>query len=93
MPMGFLMALLGAALAVILSGIGSAIGVGLAGQAASGIMSEDPEKFGCHRKGDGSGFVPFLAAGNLLPVVREAQAHGPLHEPPDKQCQDQSKYE
>jgi len=40
------MALLGAALAVILSGIGSAIGVGLAGQAASGVMSEDPEKFG-----------------------------------------------
>ncbi len=46
MPLGFLMALLGAALAVILSGIGSAIGVGLAGQAAAGIMSEDPEKFG-----------------------------------------------
>jgi len=46
MPLGFLTALLGAALAVILSGIGSAIGVGLAGQAASGVMSEDPEKFG-----------------------------------------------
>ena len=34
------------ALAVVLAGIGSAIGVGLAGQAASGIMSEDPGKFG-----------------------------------------------
>jgi len=29
-----------------ISGIGSAIGVGLAGQAAGGVISEDPEKFG-----------------------------------------------
>ena len=29
-----------------MGGIGSAIGVGLAGQASSGVMSEDPEKFG-----------------------------------------------
>jgi V/A-type H+-transporting ATPase subunit K len=40
------MAILGGALAVILGGIGSAIGVGLAGQASSGVMSEDPGKFG-----------------------------------------------
>jgi len=46
MTLGMLLAISGAALAVILAGIGSAIGVGLAGQAASGIMSEDPGKFG-----------------------------------------------
>jgi len=46
MTIGLLLAIAGAALAVILAGIGSAIGVGLAGQAASGVMSEDPSKFG-----------------------------------------------
>jgi V/A-type H+-transporting ATPase subunit K len=43
---GLTLAIFGAALAVILGGIGSAIGVGLAGQASSGVMSEDPDKFG-----------------------------------------------
>ena len=38
-------ALLGAALAVILAGCGSAYGVGVAGQAASGVVTEDPSKF------------------------------------------------
>lgn len=38
-------ALFGAALAVILSGCGSAYGVGVAGQAASGVVTEDPSKF------------------------------------------------
>jgi ATP synthase subunit C. len=37
---------LGAALAVILSGIGSAYGVGLVGEASSALMVEEPEKFG-----------------------------------------------
>ncbi len=46
MEIGFTLAVLGGALAVILGGIGSAIGVGLAGQASSGVMSEDPDKFG-----------------------------------------------
>jgi len=46
MEMGLALAFLGAASAATLAGIGSAIGVGLAGQAASGVMSEDPEKFG-----------------------------------------------
>jgi V/A-type H+-transporting ATPase subunit K len=46
MAIGLTIALLGGAIAVILGGIGSAIGVGLAGQASSGVMSEDPEKFG-----------------------------------------------
>lgn len=39
------LALLGAALAVGMSGIGSSIGVGLAGQAAAGVTAEDPDKF------------------------------------------------
>ena len=43
--LGIAYALLGAALAVFLAGAGSAIGVGIAGQAASGVVSEDPSKF------------------------------------------------
>jgi V/A-type H+-transporting ATPase subunit K len=46
MEIGLTLAVLGGALAFVFAGIGSAIGVGLAGQAASGVMSEDPEKFG-----------------------------------------------
>lgn len=45
MTMGTVLALTGAALAVILAGMGSAYGVGVAGQAASGVVSEDPSKF------------------------------------------------
>ncbi len=40
------LAFLGAAIAAIPSGIGSARGVGLVGEAASGLLSEDPSKFG-----------------------------------------------
>ena len=43
---GQVFGLLGAAIAVALPGIGSAIGVGIAGQAASGVVTEDPGKFG-----------------------------------------------
>jgi V/A-type H+-transporting ATPase subunit K len=43
---GLEIALIGVALAVAMGGIGSSIGVGLAGQAASGVMTEDPGKFG-----------------------------------------------
>ena len=43
--MGMVYALLGAAVAVFLAGAGSAIGVGIAGQAASGVVTEDPSKF------------------------------------------------
>lgn len=46
MELGLALAILGAALAVGLAGMGSALGVGIAGQAASGVVSEDPEKFG-----------------------------------------------
>ena len=43
---GLALALLGAALAVGLSCIGSAKGTGIAGEAAAGLCSEDPSKFG-----------------------------------------------
>ncbi len=43
--LGIVYALLGAACAVFLAGAGSALGVGIAGQAASGVVSEDPSKF------------------------------------------------
>ena len=43
--LGLVYALLGAAVAVFLAGAGSAIGVGIAGQAASGVVTEDPSKF------------------------------------------------
>ena len=43
--LGTALALIGAGLAVGLSGIGSSIGVGKAGQAAAGVTAEDPDKF------------------------------------------------
>lgn len=46
MDMGMIYALTGAALAVFLCGTGSSIGIGYAGRAANGVLSEEPEKFG-----------------------------------------------
>jgi len=43
---GIAFGVLGIALAVLLSGIGSAKGVGIVGEAASGLIIEEPEKFG-----------------------------------------------
>lgn len=43
---GLVFATLGAAIAVLFSGIGSAKGVGIAGEAAAGVVIEEPEKFG-----------------------------------------------
>jgi len=43
---GINIALLGAALAAGLAGMGSAKGVGMVGEAASGLLTEDPSKFG-----------------------------------------------
>ena len=45
MRMGMVYALIGAAVAVMMAGAGSAIGVGVAGQAASGVVAQDPDKF------------------------------------------------
>ncbi len=44
--LGLFYALLGVALAAILAGFGSVIGVMIAGQAAAGVLSEKPELFG-----------------------------------------------
>ena len=43
MTIGQILALVGAARAVILSGMGSSKGVGLAGETAAGVSSENPE--------------------------------------------------
>ncbi len=43
---GIAFAVLGISLAVLLSGIGSAKGVGIVGESASGLIIEEPEKFG-----------------------------------------------
>lgn len=43
---GQTLALLGAALAAGLAGMGSAKGVGMVGEAAAGLLTEDPSKFG-----------------------------------------------
>ncbi|MGL5380423.1 V-type ATP synthase subunit K [Clostridium sp.] len=42
---GFVFAALGIALAVGMSGIGSSKGVGVAGEAATGLVAEEPDKF------------------------------------------------
>jgi V/A-type H+-transporting ATPase subunit K len=39
-------ALAGAALATFMTGIGSSIGLGIAGRAATGVLSEKPERYG-----------------------------------------------
>ena len=43
---GMALGCLGAGLAVVLAGIGSAKGTGIAGEAGAGVLSEDPSKFG-----------------------------------------------
>lgn len=43
---GLSMALFGAALATFLAGIGSAVGLGIAGRSATGVLSEKPERYG-----------------------------------------------
>ncbi len=46
MELGISLAILGAALAVALPGIGSAMGLSYVGRSAAGLISEEPEKFG-----------------------------------------------
>lgn len=46
MTYGVVLSIIGAALAAGLSGIGSAIGVSIAGRAASGVLAEKPDLFG-----------------------------------------------
>ncbi len=46
MNFGMFYAVLGAALAVILAGMGSSRGVGIASEAAGAVLADDPNKFG-----------------------------------------------
>jgi V/A-type H+-transporting ATPase subunit K len=39
-------AYLGVALAALMAGIGSAVGIGIAGRSATGVLSEKPERYG-----------------------------------------------
>ncbi|OQB23642.1 MAG: V-type sodium ATPase subunit K [Firmicutes bacterium ADurb.Bin182] len=43
---GLILATVASAMAAVVAGIGSAVGVGMAGQAGAGVISEEPEKFG-----------------------------------------------
>ncbi|HLB73070.1 MAG TPA: V-type ATP synthase subunit K [Sedimentisphaerales bacterium] len=43
---GLALALTGAGMAAVLAGIGSAIGIGIAGRSAAGVLSEKPERYG-----------------------------------------------
>jgi len=46
MDYGMILALVAAGLAALLPGIGSAIGIGIAGRTAAGVLSEKPERYG-----------------------------------------------
>ncbi len=46
MDYGLTLALVVAGLAALLAGIGSAIGIGIAGRSATGVLSEKPERYG-----------------------------------------------
>jgi len=46
MTFGIVFALLGAAIAVTIPGVSSAIGIGYVGQASAGAMSDNPKNFG-----------------------------------------------
>ncbi len=46
MAFGLTLALLGVALATFMAGIGSAVGIGIAGRSATGVLSEKPELSG-----------------------------------------------
>lgn len=46
MDLGMFYAILGASVAVVLSGMGSSKGVGIASEAAGAVLQDDPSKFG-----------------------------------------------
>jgi len=46
MDYGMTLALVGAGMAALFAGIGSAIGIGIAGRSATGVLSEKPERYG-----------------------------------------------
>ncbi len=46
MELGLFLGIMGAAIAAVLGGVGSVLGIQYPGRAAAGVLSEDPEKFG-----------------------------------------------
>ena len=46
LSLGQIFAIAGAAMSVALAGVGSAKGVGVAGEAAAGVVAENPDNFG-----------------------------------------------
>jgi len=46
MDYGMALALVGAGLAALMAGIGSAVGIGIAARSAAGVLSEKPERYG-----------------------------------------------
>lgn len=46
LTLGHVLALLGAVIAVTMASIGSAKGVGMAGEAAAGVVAENPDRYG-----------------------------------------------
>ena len=46
LSLGQIFAIAGAAMSVALAGVGSAKGVGIAGEAAAGVVAENPDNFG-----------------------------------------------
>ena len=82
-PIGLAIALLGCVVAALPAGIGSAIGIGYVARVASGVLAEDPKKFGSLfilvALPGTQGFYGFLGAflgmmklgvlGNLVPIT------------------------
>jgi V/A-type H+-transporting ATPase subunit K len=82
-PFGLAIALLGCAVAALLPGIGSAMGIRLVADVASGVIAEDPKKFGnlfiLVALPGTQGFYGFLGAflaimklgllGNVMPIT------------------------
>ena len=84
---GLALAMLGAGLAAVLPGIGSAKGTGIAGEAGTGLLCQDPSKFGKvmilqvipGTQGLYGLVVWFFARREGRPGLR----HGQAHHPPD----------
>ena len=78
---GYALGLLGAGLAALLAGIGSAKGTGIAGEAGAGLVSEDPSKVGKAMilqvipgtQGLYGFVIWFLAFGKLVPGMSVAE--------------------
>lgn len=81
LSLGIVMAMFGAGLAVIMAGIGSIIGIGYPARAATGVLSEDPKRFGSlfllvvlpGTQGFYGFVATFLLIGNISNVETTAQ--------------------